>query len=415
MALSVDVVVVGGGVIGAATAFELTRRGARVLVVDAGAVGCGASYGNAGLVVPSYSVPLANPHAFRLGVDWLLRRPSPVSLHPRLDADLARWIGRFVLACRPSRVASATASMAELGAESLISYERWAAEADGAFGFRRAGWLYVFQTPAGLGAASAEAALLERHGIRSRALDADDVRAVAPTAEGLVGGVHYLDDAQLDPYALVRYLAESAGREGASIRTGALVSGFKRRRDAVEAVICGGEEVRADTFVIAAGAVSPAVVGLLGERLPVEPGRGTSLTVEDPGLRLDTPLSLGEAHVVVTQIGSRVRLTTGMALGATRHDPDADADAARTMRKALTQYLKVVLPDGGEIWSGARPMTPDGLPVIGRLRRARNVILATGHGTLGVSLAPATATRVAELILDDAAETPAFAPARFGL
>jgi D-amino-acid dehydrogenase len=403
-------------VIGAAIADALVARGCSVVVIDRGCPGHGASLGNAGMVVPSYSIPMANPQALHAAARSLVRSDTSIRVRLRPDLDLVRWGYRFALACRSRRVEDGLTALVALGQRSLRLYGEMAADDDASFGFRQSGWLYLYRTSNGLAQGRAEAARLLAAGIRSTVLEPADVRAIEPRVhEAIVGGLHYLDDASLDPRALVTALLHRVEEHGGRFLADEVV-GLHPGDNRVEVMTHASGVVRAGVLIVAAGAWSVQVARMLGLRLPLQPATGYSLTFPqgDPGLRV--PLMLGEAHVVVSPMGGDLRLTGGFELGG--FDGSIEPAQVGAMRSALTAYLRIEPPAGEAVaWSGYRPLTPDGLPVVGRLERAPNVILATGHGTLGISLAPATGQAVADLIVGQAPriDLSPFSPARFGL
>lgn len=410
-----DVVIVGGGVVGLSTGYYLARRGIRVTVVERDEFGRGCSYGNAGLIVPSYSMPVGTPQALLASLKWLFGGDGPFTLRVRPDPALAAWLLRFVLACRPAQVRGATDVLYRLGQASMRCYEEFASEWD-SFHFARRGWLYVYTTEAGLTDAIDRARTLRRTGINAVVLDPVEVRELEPAlVHDLAGGVYYPDDAHLDPYLFVRCLMRLAAERDVRLLSQTRVVGFECGDGQVKRVVTETESISADIVVVAAGAWSaPLVAPYLG-RLPVQPAKGYSLTYTGLDGRLHQPLRLGESHVVATPMGDTLRMTTGLELVG--FDSSVNARQVATIERAGSRYLPHLCTAEPEVWYGYRPQTPDSLPLIGPTRRYPNLLLATGHGQLGVTLGPVTGKLIAEYVdgVDPSIDLTPLLPSRFGM
>lgn len=411
------VLIVGGGVVGAAAAYTLSRRGLEVLLLEREEIGQGCSRANAGLIVPSYCLPLASPEALRQGLRWLLDRRSPLRLRPRPDAAFLSWLLRFLPACRRRRVEASTAVLRRLSLESLRLLRELPGHGGQAFDYQELGWLYVFRTPRGLERHLHHARQAEQVGVSLRRLSAREVLELEPgLTPGLAGGVHYTEDAHLDPFRLTGFLARGARQAGARLRSGLPVEGLRAEGGRVVAAQTPEGLMRADRFILAGGAWSASLLRPLGLRLPLEPAKGYSLTLRRPAGSPARPLLLGEAQVVATPMGSQLRLTGGLELVG--FDGSLSPLRLELLRSAARAFLPGL--DGlgeAEAWYGYRPLTPDSLPVIGPIRRYPNLLLATGHGTLGVTQALATARLLAGMLEggEPSPEAEAVSPARFGL
>jgi D-amino-acid dehydrogenase len=394
-----DVVVIGGGIIGAFVALRLARAGASVAVVDP-APGDGASSGNAGMLVPSYCVPMANPAVLVDGVRAIIGGGSAVALRRPLALSTLGWLARFALASRPGRARRDARRLAALAAGAADAYAEFADSEGVDIGLRRSGWLYVSRRPGVLAAQVRAAARLQGLGIRHEVLDPSGLREREPgLSHDLVGGVLYPDDALVDPEAATRAVLGSALRHGARLHREQVVGVETDGRGGVRAVRTPQGTFAGRTFVLATGAHSREVGRLFGLRLPVEPGFGWSTTLPTPpGLSAPTTHALmgADEHIVVSPGGSAVRVTGGMQFGG-RPTSAADPAAIAELRSAAERLLPALRAHpSGTAWRGARPMTPSGLPIIGPL--GRNVVAAIGHGTLGMTLAPATGRLVESLL-----------------
>jgi D-amino-acid dehydrogenase len=401
-----DVVVVGGGAIGAACSLELARRGANVMLLERGPdLGSGCSAGNAGLICPSHSTPISNPAAVRNGLRWMLDRDSPFFLRPRPAA--VPWLVRFLLAARRAR-AGARAIRA-LSVASLELHAELARQLD--TGFERRGVLNVYATEDSHAAGRREA---ESSGLSFQTLDRDDALQLEPAlAPRTVGAVYYPHEAHVDPLRFVRALGAAAAEEGADVRTRLEVRRL-RRLDQGVAIETSDGELRPRTTVLAAGAWSAELARTADVYCPLEGGKGYHVDLEGAAGDPLIPTWLQESWAIATPLPGRLRLAGTLELAGL--DLSINDRRAQAVRRGGERGLRGL--EGRrviDVWAGLRPCTPDGLPVIGSPDGLPGLMLATGHAMKGVSLAPVTAKLVAELL---AGETPSqdvapFRPDRF--
>jgi D-amino-acid dehydrogenase len=397
---AVDVLVVGAGVIGVCSAWFLRQTGARVVLLDRGEVCSGSSYGNAGLVVPSHSVPLAEPAALAHGLRWLLNPDSPFYIKPRLDLDLLRWLWRFRRAATPARVERAIPLLRDLHLASRGLYSDFAA-AGLEFEYGERGRVLVCNTETGLAAAIDEGRHMRSAGLQVEELSPAHVaRALGEVRLNCVGGVSYPQDAHLDPALFVRTLARRARDAGVEIIESAEVLRIASRARAVTVVDTTRGAFQPQQLVLAAGSWSPRLAADLGIDLPIQPAKGYSVEIEAPADTPDVPFMLTEAKVGVTPLGrGRLRFAGTLELAG------LDLSINRRRVDAIVNAVPRYLPDWDpadfrvrEVWRGLRPCTPDGLAVIGRPRAWDNVVLATGHAMIGMSLGPVTGRLVSQIV-----------------
>ena len=393
-----DVIVVGAGVIGLATAYYALRAGARVTVLEQGDVGAGSSWGNAGLVVPSYNEPLTDRAAVAEGLRQVFDPGGFFALRPRPDAHLLGWLARYLAHCTRRHYRRAVSLFNELNRDTLRLHRELAAAAGGAYGFREAGVLYLYRERRSWREGLRAADRIRSAGFRAAALSPPELRRLVPAADAsIVGGVHYRDDAGLDPALFVRWLADEVQKRGGQIRTRTEVYGFEGSRRRVTAVLTTEGRHRAEQVVLAGGAWLRRLGAWLGIRLPVEGGKGISLTTDQGAALTDVPLILAEAHAAVSPLAGRLRLTGLLELCG--QDMTLDPRRVRGIHRAVRRYLKnVPRLDEARVWRGLRPCTPDGLPLLGRPAAPHNVLVAGGHDTKGVSLAPVTGRLAARLL-----------------
>jgi D-amino-acid dehydrogenase len=410
-----DVAIVGAGSLGLMTALELAKRGVRPVILERGPdVLSGCSPGSAGLLSPAHSTPLATPAAVREGLRHMLRRDSPFSMRPR--PTLIPWLLHFFLAARARNVERGTALIRDFSVASLQLHERLVAEGLDT-GLEQLGAINVYETERAYVAGVAEAEVLSTAGIKSQVMTADEARAFEPAlSERVVGGVFYPEEAQCDPERFMLSAAKAAQDAGAILCT---------RAEVLDATVTDGRVVRLDTtigevrpgeVVVANGAWTAELSRRLGLRIPVEGGKGYHVDLSPAQGDPSVPVYLQEARVIATPYANRLRLAgtlqlTGLSM---RLDPVR-------VRATLGSGMRMLrgIDDGRviDVWRGIRPCTPDGLPILGRSGRLRNVVFATGHAMKGLHLAPETGRVIAHVVLgeDPGRDLAACDPDRFRL
>jgi D-amino-acid dehydrogenase len=419
MASGKSVVIVGGGVIGLCVSYYALQKGHTVTVLERGAEGhdC-CSLGNAGMVVPSHFIPLAAPGMIAYGLRQLGNPESPFALRPRLSADLVRWGWEFWRASTPARVDRAAPLLRDLNLLSRTLYEELAAACGDEFGLVRRGLLMLCKSEETL---HEEAKVAERAyglGIPAEVLTPAEITALDPGVRiDVAGGVYFPKDCHLSPIRLMAALTRHVRDMGGKIVWSAEVTGWQAAAGRVRVAVTMGGEHPADEFVLAGGAWSAETASGLGLRLPMQAGKGYSVTLEKPRQLPEICSILTEARVAVTPIGSALRFGGTMEIAG--NDLTVNRRRVAGIFKSIPRYLPdFQLEDFHNlpVWSGLRPCSPDGLPYVGRFARYPNLIAATGHAMMGVSLAPVTGRLVAELL---SAEPPSLdiallGPDRFG-
>jgi D-amino-acid dehydrogenase len=394
-----EVLIVGGGVVGLFTAHYAAARGLSVTVLERGSpADAGCSFGNAGMIVPSHVVPLAAPGMVSLGLRYMLSPESPFYVRPRPSLELLRWGARFWRAANARQVARAAPVLRDLHLASRACFEELARAHD--FGLVQRGLLMLCKTAHGLDEEARAAAHARSLGVPAHVLGPAEAQALEPGARlDVVGAVHYPLDAHLSPERLMAALRESLERSSVRTVWNASVTGWRTRDGVVEAAITTGGDVTADEYVLAAGVWSTPVARDLGLSLPMQAGKGYSLTLPEPRRLPALCALLSEARVAVTPMGRALRVGGTMEL--TGIDTAVNPRRVRGIVKALPRYFPDFAAsdfDRVPAWCGLRPCPPDGLPYVGRTRRFRNLTIATGHSMMGVSLAPVTGRLVADVL-----------------
>jgi len=389
--------VVGAGIVGVSSALALQREGFAVTLLDRGGPGEACSLGNAGHLGTASILPQASPGIAR-AIPRMLRDPcGPLAVQWGYVARNVPWFVQFLRAGQRRKAERTAEMMAVLLAQVGAAYGPLLREAGAEDLVSTTGLLHVFRTEAGLQGGQWGYALRRRLGIAVRDLTAVETRAMEPCLAGdVAGGVLLPDVATVrDPLEMTRRFVALFERRGGTVlraaATGVLIEGGRARG----ATTAAGDLVAADVVVLSAGVWSQRFAGRLGARVPVVAERGYHVMVEDSNAAVRQPLLLTERRVAVTPMRNGLRLTA-MAEFA---DPDAQGDHERAWRTiaGAEDMLPGATSRVTSRWVGSRPSTPDGRPLIGRAPRVQNVVLAYGHGHLGMTLAAVTGELVADL------------------
>ena len=406
-------VVVGAGAIGLACAWALARRGRHVTVLDAGAPGAGCTLGNAGWVVPALAAPIPAPGLVRKSLRWMLSRDSPLYIAPTAVPSLARWLWRFWGHCNAADHQAGLHAVAALNRGTLAAFDALAGEGVDVE-LHRDGLLYVFLDPRYMDASREEVRALEPYGYAlPEPLDGAALRALEPgLSDEVTSGFLLPGEAHVRPETLAAGYATALQRLGGEVRAGVTVRGGREHGASVVLDTSAGP-VEADEVLVAAGARSGEVLDGFGVRLPVQAGKGYSVTIPGAESVLRRPILMGESKVAVTPFDGALRVAGTMELSGVNERFDARRMAA--IRRGVARYVRAPLPAGGTEWVGMRPLTPDGLPLLGRVPRLARVWVATGHAMLGITMAPVTGQAMAALMTGGTPPAPLepFAPGRF--
>lgn len=408
-------VVVGAGVIGLAAAYSLLRRGREVVVVDRGQPGAACSAGNAGWVTPSISAPIPAPGLTWTSLKWMLSSDSPLYISPTAAPGLSRWLWRFWRHCNARDFERGLHAVASLNTRAIALFDEL--DRDGvSFELHRDGLLFVFRQDEYMEANRKDLEHYRRYGYRvPPALGRSELVALEPhLADGVRSGFLVAEEYHVRPESLAAGYAKHLAAAGVAIHSGADVTGFASSGGKLTAVRTSAGDFAADDVLIAAGAWTGQVVEHLGVRLPVQAGKGYSVTIDGRGDMLRRPVYLGEAKIGCSPFAGGVRFAGTMELSGVNTTLDRRRVAG--IRRGIANYFSVpVGADEGTEWVGMRPLTPDGLPMLGRIPGMSNGFVATGHAMLGVTMAPITGETMADLMtgaLDENTLAP-FGPGRF--
>ena len=393
-----DVIVIGAGAIGVSIAYFLAKGGASVLVVEReDSAGSACSYGNAGLVCPSHCIPLVRAGTWRQLPRWL-RSGSPIHVRPRMSRDLVVFGLAAVRSSRTARLHRGLRTLRDLSRASRDLFEELTASGLN-LGYRRSGLMNVAWTENGLRTLEADARLLESEGFAPEVLTMSEARAKEPILrEEIAGAVFWSEDGYCEPTLYVASVRQAAQDLGAEFIFGDAVVALERGADGlVSGVRTSSRTLRAHNVVIAAGAWSTRCASWAGDRLLLEPGTGYHVQLGEDHPLLAIPLLCHEHAFAATPLASGTRLAGMVEFNG----PDRTGSPDRAVRLLDTgrRYLNG-LGEGatGSTWVGHRPCTPDSLPILGASPRCKNLVYATGHGMLGITLAPITGLAISEIV-----------------
>ena len=397
-----SVVVCGGGIIGLSCAYYLAREGYRVTVVERNAEGADScAQGSAGYISPSHIMPISSPGMILQGLKWMMNSRSPFYVKPRLDGDLLRWGWLFARACTKEHTRRAAPVLRDLCLGGRKLFLELAEITGDAFELKTEGLLNVCKTQAGLDhEAAGLAALANELGVEAQVLDAKQTAALEPGVRmAVAGSIFFPIDAHITPRKLVPVMVSLLQEMGVTFKWNTSVYGWRSEGGRVSAVATTTGEVSADEFVLAGGSWSPAMVNGLKINLPMQPGKGYSLTIEQPRFHLTKSIIFKERRVAVTPMGERLRFGGTMEISG--HSDNVRPERIEQIIEAAQFYF----PDftaqdfaGIEPWFGYRPVSPDGLPYIGRFGNHANLTAACGHAMLGLTMAPITGLLVSEIL-----------------
>ncbi len=397
------VLILGGGVIGTTAAYELAGDGHQVTLIERqGGPALETSFANAGEVSPGYSAPWAGPGVPLKAIRWLLMHHRPLVLRPHFDWHLLAWILAMLRNCTAARYDINKSRMVRLAEYSRDCMVALRASTGIRYDERTLGTLQLFRTQKQLDGTASDTAILDRYGVAYQRLDREGCvehePALARVRDKFVGGLRLPGDETGDCFKFTNRIAEMATARGARLRFGISIESLLTDGKRITGIVTDHGRMQADAYLVALGSHSPRLLAPLGVRVPIYPVKGYSITlpITDPGGAPESTV-MDETHkVAVTRLGDRIRV------GGTAELAGYSMQLHEARRRTLLHVVGDLFPGGGdaaraEFWCGLRPMTPDGTPVVGGTEVA-NLWLATGHGTLGWTMAAGTARVICDLM-----------------
>lgn len=394
-------IIIGGGIIGLSSALYLKRSGWDVTVLDKGDFTDNCSYGNCGYICPSHFIPLATPGVVKQGLKWMWNSKSPFYVQPRLDWNLLSWGLKFMRSATAKNVEEAAIPLRDIALLSKKEYESWLGS-DFNFAYEKKGLLEIFQTDAG--AEHAKHTVEKAHDIGlsdTKLLKKEELQALEPhTTINGQGAILFNCDAHCYPNKLMQQLIGLLQKEGVKLLPRQEVVSFEKNNQRITKVITANAVYEADKIVIATGSWSRGIAALAGINIPLMPGRGYSVTLENSPYKVNYPAVLLEGRAAITPMdGNKIRF--GGTMEITSHKTPPRMNRVQGILDAVKRFypeFDVPFPPQENIWYGYRPCSADGLPYIGRVKKYDNLVVATGHSMLGLSLGAGTGKLVSEII-----------------
>ncbi len=400
------VIVVGGGIIGLASAHFLLQAGLQVQVVDQGEIGQGCSHGNCGLICPDHIMPLPRPGVLRKGIAALLNSSGPLSIKPGLNFKLWAWLFSFARNCNEEKMLEAGTGRHAILHYSREFYTSFIEENKIECDWEQNGCLFVYGSKKTLDSYDSIDRVLSRdHQLPAEKLTAKELEQMEPAIiPGVAAGAwYYRQDAHLRPDKLVAGWKNLLQNKGVEFIEQCEFKRFAANSQTASAIMVqrkgadGLEEMRADAMVISTGAWTPLLNRELGANIPIQPGKGYSITMPRPQACPRYPMILEDEKVAITPMQSGYRIGSTMQFAG--YDSRIDPKRLSILKTGSKKYLREPYCEPiEETWYGWRPMTPNGLPIISHAPKLKNVVIAAGHNMIGLMSAPATGRHVAELL-----------------
>jgi D-amino-acid dehydrogenase len=395
-----SVLIIGAGLIGLSTAYYAVRKGFNVTIVDRIGPDDGAcSIGNAGMIVPSHFVPLAAPGMVTLGLKWMWNPESPFYIKPRLNWELIDWGLKFSKAATKAHVTRSAPVLRDMHLASRAAFEELANESND-FGLVKRGLLMLCKTAHALQEEAAAAEHARALGIPAELLDSSATSKLDPMVRmDITGSVFYPMDCHLSPALFTESLKRRLQNSDVTFLYNSEVTGWHVQANRIEGISTSTREIEADEYVLCGGAWSPATAKSLQLKIPMQAGKGYSLTLTEPRQLPGICSIFTEARVAVTPMGNTLRFAGTMEIAGI--NLDANPRRIKGIINSVPKYFPDFQAsdfDGIEAWRGLRPCSPDGLPYVGRSQRYSNLSIATGHSMMGLSLGPITGKLMAEIL-----------------
>lgn len=398
------VCIIGGGVIGLSAAYYALKRGLSVTVIEREAAGGdNCSMGNAGMIVPSHFIPLAAPGMIAKGLRWMFDPKSPFFVRPRVDLSLAKWGWLFHKHSTAVHVAASRELLRDLSLESRRLFSELQDEED--IGLVKRGLLMLCKTAKGLHEEAEVAEAAHEIGLHAEVVDAVGAAKIDPAITmNIHGAVYFPQDCHLDPARFMASLRKRVTALGAEFVSSTEVTGFETKGGKVTAALSTDCRHTADSFVIAGGSWTPGLLKKLGVNLPLQAGKGYSLTLPNPPQLPELCSIFAEAKVAITPMNGKLRFGGTMEVGGLdlSINPNRVQGIIDSVHAYFTKFSEKDF-EGIKPWAGLRPVSPDGVPYIGVLSRFPNVVAASGHAMMGLSLGPVTGRLIADILTG---ETP---------
>ncbi len=412
------IIVIGGGIIGLSSAYYLLQQGHQITIIDKTNMLDGCSYGNAGYVSPSHFVPLASPGIVRQGFKWMVDSKSPFYVQPRLSKSLVNWGMKFIRSATKANVDASAIPLRDINLLSRKLYEDLCDVPGFDFYYSRKGMLDFFRTDENAHHAEEMVAASKKLGLDAEVLTKQEVEQMEPGLNmDIKGAVYFECDAHMYPNKLMKDMIAFLKKNDVQFRANEEVKDFIIEGNNIKGVQTNSSEYFGEYVVLATGAWSGAVASKLNLNIPVVGGRGYSFTYENLPFKISRPIILSEGRVALTPMAEN-KIRFGGTMEITSLDTPPRMNRVKGILESVKKYFPdadIPFPARDKIWFGFRPCSADGLPYIGKVNNYKNLVIATGHAMLGLSLGAATGKLVSEIINEEpiSMDIKAFNPGRF--
>lgn len=393
------IIIIGGGIIGLCSAYYLQKEGHQVTVIDQSNMDAGASYVNAGYLSPSHIIPLSAPGVMKKGLKWMFNPTSPLYIKPRLDADFLKWAMAFNKSCNENHVKKAIPVIKDISVLSQQLYHEIKSQEQFTFHFEDKGLLMLCQTYKMLEEEIKTAQLAKQEGLDVREINPEELKQMEPNVNiNAVGATYYKCDSHSTPSEFMTEMKAYLLSKGISIFANEKVEDLEVKNGKIVSITTENQTLKADEFVLAAGSWSPLLSKKLGLKLLMQAGKGYRInTTQKTGITI--PAILAEAKAAVTPMHGFTRFAGTMEIAGINHN--INKVRVEAIAKAATRYypdIELSTKEKNNAACGLRPVTPDGLPYIGKSSKCKNLTIAAGHAMMGWSMATATGKLVQEVI-----------------
>ena len=399
--MSKKVVIIGGGIMGVCSAYFLNKEGHEVTIIDKSNFSSGASFVNAGYITPSHIISLAAPGIITKGLKWMFNPASPFYVKPRLDKDFLQWAWAFKRSATKQKVAQSIPVIKDINILSRELYIAMKSSGDLDFHFEHKGLLMAYKHDKAGEQEWEVGKKAIKLGLKVENLTAKEVKILEPKANlNIKGAVYFHSDAHMTPGGFMKNMLAYLKSQGVTILAEEEVKDIIILNNSIKKVITNKQEITADEFVMAAGSWSPLISKKLGIKMLLQPGKGYRINVAQE-TNITIPTVLLEAKVAVTPMNGFTRFSGTMEIDKINHK--INPVRVNAIANSVSEYyhgLQISTEDKEAAECGLRPVTPDGLPYIGKTTQYNNLTFATGHAMMGWSLGPATGKLVSEIISD---------------
>tara|TARA_R110002073_G_scaffold336208_1_gene530983 strand:- start:133498 stop:134745 length:1248 start_codon:yes stop_codon:yes gene_type:complete len=393
------VIVIGGGIIGLCSAYYLQKEGHEVVVIDQSNMDGGASYVNAGYLSPSHIIPLAAPGMMKKGLKWMFDPTSPLYVKPRLETDFLKWAWAFNKSCNQKKVAQAIPTIRDISLLSQELYDDIKQNESFSFHYDKKGLFMLCQTEKALVSEVKTAQLAQNIGLDAREINLTELKELEPDVTlNVQGAIYYQCDSHITPGEFIEELKTYLSNAGVQFYKNERVKDLLIKDQKILAVVTENQTFKADEFVLAAGSWSSILSKKLNLKLLLQAGKGYRINTKNP-TKIRFPAILTEKKVAVTPMNGFTRFAGTMEIAGINHE--INKIRVDAIANAVTNYYPEIIPTKEEIETaaaGLRPVSPDGLPYIGKSKKCDNLTIAAGHAMMGLSMSTATGKLVSEII-----------------